>query len=170
MSMPGCFVSCGFGLLLYVASFFCLHAIAHCQAEERVELPSLAELSAPCAPEATLRRRLLEVDGVPGIWFSEPVAACMAGRLALVPELRKLVTVLELRVERTDAQVVLLERQLSLSREIEADLERALQAAERASERERRWHRRPGLWWAVGVVSAVALQVATTRTVGALTR
>lgn len=170
MSLPGCAISGGFGLVLYVASFFCFHAIAHCQAEERVELPSLAELSAPCAPEVELRRRSLTVEGASGIWFDERVAACMAGRLALVPELRKLVTVLEFRVERTDAQVVLLERQLVLSREIEAELERALQAAERASERERRWQRRPGLWWAVGVVSAVALQVATTRTVGALTR
>lgn len=170
MSAPGCLISGGFGLVLYVASFFCLHAIAHCQAEERVELPSLAELSAPCAPEATLRRRLLEVDGVPGIWFAEPVAACMASRLSLALELRRLVAAYEERAHAADAQIALLGRQLELSREIEAELERALQAAERASERERRWHRRPGLWWAVGVVSAVALQVATTRTVGALTR
>jgi len=168
--MSGCLYNAGAGLLLYVASFFCLHAIAHCQAEERVELPSLVELSTACAPEVELRRRSLVVDGRPGLWFDDRVAACMAGRLALVPELRKLVTVLELRVERTDAHVALLERQLEISREIEAELERALQAAERTSERERRWHRRPGLWWAVGVVSAVALQVATTRTVGALTR
>jgi len=166
--MSGCLYNAGAGLLIYVASFFVLHSIAHCQ--EEMEMPSLAELSAPCAPEATLRRRLLEVDGVPGIWFAEPVAACMAGRLALVPELRRLVTVLELRVERTDAHVALLERQLALSREIEAEFERALQAAERASERERRWHRRPGLWWSVGVVSAVALQVVAVRALDALGR
>lgn len=168
--MSGCLYNAGAGLLLYVASFFCLHAIAHCQDEERVELPSLAELSAPCAPEVELRRRSLTVEGQPGIWFDERVASCMAGRLALVPELRKLVTVLELRVERTDAQIALFERQLVLSREIEAELERALQAAERTSKRERRWHRRPGLWWAVGVVSAVVLQVVATRTLSALGR
>jgi hypothetical protein len=168
--MQGCLIHALLGVALYVASFFCLHAIAHCQAEESVELPSLVELSTACAPEVEFRRRSLTVEGRPGLWFDERVAACMAGRLALVPELRRLVTVLELRVERTDAHVALLERQLALSREIEAELERALQAAERTSERERRWHRRPGLWWAVGVVSAVALQVATTRTVGALTR
>lgn len=117
-----------------------------------------------------IRRRSLTVDGAPGIWFAAPVAACMAGRLALIPELRKLVTVLELRVERADAQAALLARQLELSREIESELERALQAAERASERERRWHRRPGLWWAVGVVSAVALQVVAVRALDALGR
>lgn len=168
--MQGCLSSALFGLVLYVASFFVLHSIAHCQAEERVELPSLAELSAPCAPDATLRRRLLEVDGVPGIWFSEPVAACMASRLSLALELRRLVAAYEERAHAADAQIALLGRQLELSREIETELERALQAAERSSERERRRHRRPGLWWAVGVVSAVVLQVVAVRALDALGR
>lgn len=156
------------GLALYVASL-ALHVTAHAEPSENPgELPSLAELQSACAPEVELRRRSLTVEGQPGIWLAEPIAACMAGRLALVPELRKLVTVLELRVERTDAHVVLLERQLELSREIEAELERALEVAVRGRERTLRWHRRPALWWAVGVVSTVALQVVALRTVGAL--
>lgn len=168
--MQGCLYNAGAGLLLYVASFFVLHSIAHCQDEERIELPSLVELSTACAPEVELRRRSLTVEGHPGLWFAEPIAACMASRLALVPELRKLVTVLELRVERTDAHVVLLERQLELSREIEAELDRALERAEKQRERSERWSRRPGLWWAVGVVSAVVLQVVAVRALDALGR
>lgn len=168
--MQGCLISGGFGLLLYVASFFCFHAIAHCQAEERVELPSLVELSTACAPEVELRRRSLAVEGRPGLWFAEPVAACMAGRLALVPELRKLVTVLELRVERVDAQAALLARQLEVSREIETELESALERAAKMQTRAERWHQRPGLWWAVGVVSAVVLQVVAVRALDALGR
>lgn len=154
------------GLALYVASL-ALHVTAHAEPSENPgELPSLAELQSACAPEVELRRRSLTVEGQPGIWLAEPIAACMAGRLALVPELRRLVTVLELRVERTDAHVVLLERQLELSREIEARLEEALTLS--FSETVPRWHRRPALWWAVGVVSTVALQVVALRTVGAL--
>lgn len=154
------------GLALCVASL-ALHVTAHAEPSENPgELPSLAELQSACAPEVELRRRSLTVEGQPGIWFDERVAACMASRLALATELRQLVTALELRVERTDAHVVLLERQLELSREIEARLEEALTLS--FSETVPRWHRRPALWWAVGVVSTVALQVVALRTVGAL--
>lgn len=48
--MQGCLISGGCGLVLYVASFFVFHAIAHCQTDGRVELPSLVELSTACAP------------------------------------------------------------------------------------------------------------------------
>jgi hypothetical protein len=161
--MPGCLYTGGLALVLWVVSFFVFHEIAHCQAEERVELPSLVELSTACAPEVELRRRVLEVEGVPGLWFDARVASCMASRLALLPELRKLVTLYEQRVERGDVQIALLGRQIELGKEIEAELERALDVAIKGRERALRWHRRPGLWWGVGVVSAVVLQIVAVR-------
>lgn len=171
--MNGCLSSGALGLALYVASWFALHAIAHCEPSgESGELPSLAELQSACAPEVTLRRRALTVDGQPGIWLAEPIAACMSSRLALLPELRRLVTLYEGRVIEADARAALLTRQLELGRQIEERLEealtRAITQAREAEERSARWHRRPALWWSVGLVSAVALQVVALRTVGAL--
>lgn len=136
------------------------------------QLPSLVELSTACAPEVQHRRASLSHGGQPGLWFAQPIAQCMASRLALVPELRKLVTLYEERARASDAHVVLLVRQLAVSREIETQLEealtRAIAQAREAEERAGRWHRRPALWWSVGLVSAVALQVVALRTVGAL--
>lgn len=177
--MNGCLSSGALGLALYVASWFALHAVAHCEPSGNPgelpsleQLPTLAELQSACAPEVELRRRSLALEEQPGIWLAEPIAACMSSRLALLPELRRLVTLYEGRVLEGDARAALLTRQLELGRQIEARLEealaRTLEQAREAEERSARWHRRPALWWAVGVVSTVALQVVALRTVGAL--
>lgn len=171
--MNGCLSSGALGLALYVASWFALHAVAHCEPSGNPgELPSLAELQSACAPEVELRRRALTVEGAPGFWIAEPILACTASRLALLPELRQLVTLYAERARESDARAALLTRQLDLGREIEARLEEALAAAvaraNEAEERSARWHRRPALWWGVGVVSALALQIVALRTVGAL--
>lgn len=161
--MQGCLSSALFGLLLYVASWFVLHSIAHCQAEPSRN-PLQLDLSAECAPEVELRRRTLTVEGAPGIWFAEPVAACMAGQLRAVPVLIELVELYMHRAEESDAMIDALKRQLELGREIEdrldASLEVALRRQREAEESRSRLSRRPALWFALGVVSTGALMFA----------
>jgi hypothetical protein len=170
--MPGCLYTGGAALVLYVLSFFVLHEVAHCQPSEEVgELPSLVELSVACAPEVQFRRATLEHEGRRGIWFAEAVAQCMAGRLRLVPELRKIVDLQEQRIRLGDDKAANLTRRLEVSAEIETALRDAVTLAEKgrreAEARAGRWTRHPGLWFAVGIVTTVALQVAATRVINA---
>lgn len=122
------------------------------------------ELSAECAPEVEHRRQALSIDGVPGIWFAEPIAACMAARLRAVPALVELVELYMHRATESDAMIDALKRQLELGREIEARLDASLEVALRrqreAEESRDRLSRRPALWFALGVVSTGALMFA----------
>lgn len=122
------------------------------------------ELSPECAPEVEHRRQALTLEGVPGIWFPEPIAACMAGRLRAVPVLVELVELYMHRATESDAMIDALRRQIELGREIEARLDASLDAALRrqreAEESRDRLSRRPALWFALGVVSTGALMFA----------
>lgn len=122
------------------------------------------DLSRECAPEVEHRRQALSIDGAPGIWFAEPVAACMAGRLRAVPVLVELVELYMHRATESDAMIDALKRQLELGREIEARLDASLEVALRrqreAEESRDRLSRRPALWFALGVVSTGALMFA----------
>lgn len=122
------------------------------------------ELSPECAPEVEHRRQALTLEGVPGIWFPEPIAACMAGRLRAVPVLVELVELYMHRATESDAMIDALKRQLELGREIEARLDASLEVALRrqreAEESRDRLSRRPALWFALGVVSTGALMFA----------
>jgi len=161
--MQGCLSSALFGLLLYVASWFVLHSIAHCQSEPSRN-PLQLDLSAECAPEVELRRRSLSVEGAPGIWFAEPVAACMAGQLRAVPVLIELVELYMHRAEESDAMIDALKRQLELGREIESHLDASLEVAQRrqreAEESRDRLSRRPALWFVVGMATAAVTVIA----------
>lgn len=122
------------------------------------------ELSPECAPEVEHRRQALTLEGVPGIWFPEPIAACMAGRLRAVPALVELVELYMHRATESDAMIDALRRQIELGREIEARLDASLEVALRrqreAEESRDRLSRRPALWFALGVVSTGALMFA----------
>lgn len=122
------------------------------------------ELSAECAPEVEHRRQALTLEGVHGIWFPEPIAACMAARLRAVPALVELVELHESRAAASDAMIATLQRQLAIGREIETHLDASLEAALRrqreAEESRDRLSRRPALWFALGVVSTGALMFA----------
>jgi len=122
------------------------------------------ELSPECAPEVEHRRQALTLEGVPGIWFAEPVAACMAARLRAVPALVNLVELYMHRATESDAMIDALRRQIELGREIESHLDASLEVALRrqreAEESRDRLSRRPALWFALGVVSTGALMFA----------
>lgn len=144
---------------LYLLSFLVLSPVD-------IELPTLEELSTECAPEVELRRKTLMVDGQLGIWFAEPVAACMAGRLRAIPPLLSLVELYEARIKEEDERVAALRRQLELSYAIEerltASLDHAMRAKREAEESRDKISRRPALWFALGVVTTGALMFATT--------
>lgn len=130
-------------------------------ASATVELP---DLSIECAPEVTHRRELLTLDGDPGIWFAEPVAACMAARLALVPELYVLIDRYEAREAERATLDALRERRGELSAKIEDELqvalENALERARRAETDRDKFARRPMLWFALGTALATTLFIA----------
>jgi hypothetical protein len=134
-------------------------------AQDEPELPPPDLLEAPCAPDVDANRRaLLEHDAEPGIWFHADVARCMAERLALLPAYARHVRLLEERVALSDERDALRAREVQLAADEAAAAREALEAAvRRAREAEAdrdAWWRHPALWFAVGVVVTVALEVA----------
>lgn len=120
---------------------------------------------APCAPEVTeLRRAILQHEDQPGIWFHMEVARCMLGRLAVLPELALQVQLFEQRRQASEVLEASLERRGDLAVQ-EADAAReGLSASRRVigrlEERTGAWDAgMPALWFALGIVAALAIGV-----------
>lgn len=127
----------------------------------RAQDEPLPDVSAPCAPSVTSRRAVLEHDGEPGIWFQLDVARCMLGRLSALPLYAQRVTLLQGRLTLDDERSALVDREVSLAEEGEQQavdaLDAAIRARQRAEDARDAWYRSPALWFALGVVAAVAV-------------
>lgn len=137
---------------------------AECDARAQDAPPELPSVSVPCAPEvAANRRAVIQYDGDAGIWFHLEVARCMVGRLAALPLYGQRVSLLEDRLRLGDERTELLRRQVRLAEEGEQHAVSALEAANRARRRAEEdkdaWYRAPALWFAIGVVAAVAIGI-----------
>jgi hypothetical protein len=124
----------------------------------------LPDIEAPCAPEVTENRRAVVVHGEDsGIWFHSDVARCLLGRLRLLPLLTQRVRLLDQRLTLSDERDALRTRQVALAGEearIASDaLEAAVRGRREAEEARDAWYRHPALWFTVGVVATVVLQV-----------
>jgi len=127
------------------------------------ERPSLPELHLAACPEAS-GLHAQELDGARGMWFPRPTAECMLGRLTQLGELVPYVRLLEERLTLDDERNALQARRVALAAEeahvAEAALEAALRRAREAEEALDAWYRSPLLWFAVGVVVTIVLEVA----------
>ena len=132
--------------------------------DEEPELPSAAELSTQCAPEVqTSRRAELTHEGVDGFWFQGDVTRCLLRRYSTLLGFARRVELLEDRLALQGDRDVLTARQVALAvQEAEAAtgaLEAAVRRAREAEEARDAWYRAPLLWFAVGGVVVVVLEV-----------
>ena len=146
--------------LAALAALVLLSSVARAQDDERPEIP---ELSLPACPGAA-QLRAYELDGARGMWFPRSTSECVLGRLTQLGEIVPYVGLLEERLVLDDERNALQTRRVSLADE-EAQaagdaLEAALRRAREAEEALDAWWRHPALWFAVGVVAAIALEVA----------
>jgi len=144
--------------LAWATSLAVLLAVAPVAASD----PPLPDVSQPCAPEVTADRSfVLAHDGQAGVWFHMEVARCMLGRLAALPLYAQRVSLLEGRLQLDDERTALVVREVSLAEEGEQRAVNALSASERgrrhAEDAKDAWYRAPALWFALGVIAAVAI-------------
>ena len=138
--------------------------LAPCSAAAQdTELPPLADVSTPCAPEVAPPRNLvLEHEGTQGIWFQLEIARCMVGRLAMLPLYAQRVNLLEQRLQLSNERHQLMQRQVRLAEEGEEQAVGALEASVRrtreAEESRDAWWRSPILWVIVGAVIVAGLE------------
>jgi hypothetical protein len=134
------------------------------------ELPSLAELQAPCAPHVPEDQRRGTV--AEGVWFHPDLARCMLLRLRLLPEYARGVELMEQRAALVEARTALLREQVAVA-EREAALAREtlstqVERARRAESRESAWFRSPVFLVGVGVALTVLVEVAAIAVLNAL--
>lgn len=152
--------------------YLTFHSCAHGQ--EREELPSSAELSSLCAPEVQEGRRFLVTrEGVEGFWFHPDVGRCLLKRYGTLPSFAQRVEEFEARRLVQEGRDELQERRVALAEE-EADtatgvLEEAVRGRREAEETLNAWHRSRALWFAVGAVVIIVVQVVTVWAYSALT-
>ncbi len=135
-----------------------------CAQAQDEDLPTAAELSSQCAPEVQGgRRAALSHDGVDGFWFHGDVARCLLQRYSLLAPFARRVELLEDRLRLQNERDALQERRVALAaQEAEAAteaLEAAVRRAREAEEALDAWYRHPALWFTVGVVVTVVLEV-----------
>lgn len=147
---------------LVLAAALMVASSAHCQdatGREPVELPGIEAMHLPACPSMDDRRM---VDG--GWWFARPTVECFFLRGRQLEAALPLIHMQRERLRLDDERIALRDRALELShREAEVaeqHLEAALQRAREAEEAADAWFRHPALWFAVGVVVTVVLEVA----------
>lgn len=152
-------------ILAWVLGYILSVTLAEAQdAPAEPELPTAAELSTQCAPSIEANRRAaLSHDGDQGFWFHGDVARCLLQRYSLVAPFAQRVELLEARLQLQSERDALQERRVALAvQEAETatgTLEAAVRRAREAEEARDAWYRSPALWFAVGVVATVVLEV-----------
>ena len=123
--------------------------------QERPAIPEL--VLAPCPDLGAI-----DAQG-PAVLFPRTTADCMLARLRLLPEVVRYADLLEQRIAHDDVRIGLRDREVALAaQEAEtatAALEAALRRAREAEEDRDAWYRAPALWFTVGVVATVVLEV-----------
>lgn len=128
-------------------------------AQTVAEPPELPELQLASCPElAAIESR----DG--GVWFPRATSECMLQRLNQLREAVPYIRMLEQRSRLTNERDALQVRRVALAEEqtqvaTEA-LEEAVERARSAEESRDAWYRHPALWFSIGVVITIALEVA----------
>jgi len=119
------------------------------------------------------RRASVTHEGEAGVWFRLDVARCLLGDVTELRLVRERVGLLDARLEIREEQITLTREALDLGRRAEERATGALEAAVRgrreAEEERDAWWRSPILWFAVGAVVTVALEVVAVYALAALT-
>lgn len=108
---------------------------------------------------------------VPGMWFPMPTSRLMLCEVQELRLRRQELSLAEQQLELHRDQAVLLREQVDLAVEAEGRLEGVVTAAERrakdaelaqekAEDELDAWHRSPFLWFGVGIVTTIVLEVA----------
>lgn len=132
------------------------------------DLPSLEEISSPCAPDVpkALRGGLTTVEvgdrSIRARWFHMDVARCMLGRLSSLPLYAQRVSLLSERLTLGTERLALEARRADLAVEGEEQAVQALEAAERgrraAEEARSAWYRKPAFLVTMGAVAVIVLE------------
>ena len=116
------------------------------------------------AGPAAAQPRVLDVEGVEGVWYPTPIASDLERAKDLVPELEAQVADLEKRAtvtaEVTQAALAVLAQSERVEGVATWSIERYEKAAQQAEDRRREadaWYRAPELWGALGIVVGGAL-------------
>lgn len=121
---------------------------------------------------AAPRRATLTHAGESGVWFRGDVVRCLLGDVEELRLLRDRVGLMDERLTLRDDQLRLSREALALGRAAEeratGALEAAVRRARQAEEDRDAWWRSPVLWFTVGAVLTIGLEVAAVALLGAI--